>query len=76
MTRSISAQLKYANALSSSFAVMVGTDELREGVVTLRNLSTGEQERLSVEACVARIKNHFKLVEPAEKPGSGDGEEA
>ena len=70
MARSISAQLKYANALSSSFAVMVGTDELREGVVTLRNLSTGEQERLSVTACVARLKSCFNPVEPAEKPAS------
>lgn len=68
MARSISAQLKYANALSSSFAVMVGTDELREGVVTLRNLSTGEQERMSLDACVARLKNHVNLVEQAEEP--------
>jgi histidyl-tRNA synthetase len=68
MTRSISAQLKYANALSSSFAVMVGKDELHEGVVTLRNLSSGEQERLSVEVCMARIKSYFNLFELAEKP--------
>lgn len=56
MNRSLSAQLKYANTRNDSFAVLMGEDELKEGTVTLRNLVTGEQEKLSVEECVARIK--------------------
>ncbi|MBN1763231.1 MAG: histidine--tRNA ligase [Methanomicrobia archaeon] len=59
MNRSLSAQLKYANTRNDSFAVLVGETELKEGAVTLRNLVTGEQEKLSVEECVARIKAYL-----------------
>jgi len=55
MGRSISAQLSYANSISASFAVLVGKKEVEEGKVTLRNLESGEQEKLSVEECVERI---------------------
>jgi histidyl-tRNA synthetase len=60
MTRSISAQLKYANARSATFAVIVGEDELNENVVTLRDLSTGEQEKMSVKECVENLKTYFE----------------
>ena len=59
MNRSLSAQLKYANACHDSFAVLVGKNELKEANVTLRNLITGEQERMSVEDCVERLKAYF-----------------
>jgi histidyl-tRNA synthetase len=61
MNRSLSAQLKYANARRDSFAVLVGKNELKEANVTLRNLNTGEQDKMSVEACVARLKSYFDL---------------
>jgi len=61
MNRSLSAQLKYANARHDSFAVLVGKNELGEGKLTLRNLDTGEQEKISVEDCVARLKAYFDL---------------
>lgn len=59
MNRSLSAQLKYANARHDSFAVLVGKNELKEANVTLRNLNTGEQEKMSVEDCVTRLKAYF-----------------
>ncbi len=59
MNRSLSAQLKYANTRHDSFAVLVGKNELGEGKVTLRNLDTGEQEKISVVDCVARLKAYF-----------------
>jgi histidyl-tRNA synthetase len=61
MTRSLSAQLKYANTRNDSFAVLMGRDELEGAKVTLRNLLTGEQEKIGLEDCVARIKAYFKL---------------
>ncbi len=57
MSRSLSAQLSYANAINASFAVFVGKKEVKEEKVTLRNLDTGEQEKMSVEECVERIRN-------------------
>jgi histidyl-tRNA synthetase len=62
MNRSLSAQLKYANTRNDSFAVLLGKDELDEGAVTLRNLVTGEQEKLGVEDCVARIKKGILIL--------------
>jgi len=62
MNRSLSAQLKYANTRNDSFAVLVGETELKEGVVTLRNLVTGEQEKLGIEDCVARIKKGMLIL--------------
>jgi len=56
MNRSLSAQLKSANARGDSFAVLVGKDELEEAKVTLRDLKTGEQERMSLGECVSRLK--------------------
>ncbi|HUV80806.1 MAG TPA: histidine--tRNA ligase [Candidatus Bathyarchaeia archaeon] len=61
MNRSLSAQLKYANARHDSFAVLMGKNELGEGKVTLRDLNTGEQEKISVVDCVARLKAYFDL---------------
>ncbi|MGC9444544.1 MAG: histidine--tRNA ligase [Candidatus Methanospirareceae archaeon] len=61
MNRSLKAQLKYANARNDLFAVMIGADELHEGVVTLRDLVTGSQEKLTVEACVQRLRACFEL---------------
>ena len=60
MNRSLSAQLKYANTRHDSFAVLVGKNELKDANVTLRNLDTGEQEKISVEDCVARLKAYFE----------------
>jgi len=56
MRRSLSAQLSYANAINASFAVFVGKNEVKEGKLTVRNLDTGEQEKIGVEECVERIK--------------------
>jgi len=61
MRRSISAQLSYANSINASFAVLVGKNEVKEAKVTLRNLDTGEQEKMSVEECVERVKVGFDL---------------
>ncbi|RJS86341.1 histidine--tRNA ligase [Methanophagales archaeon] len=55
MSRSIGAQLSYANAIHASFAVLVGKTEVKEGKVTLRNLVSGEQEKLGLDECVERI---------------------
>ncbi len=59
MNRSLSAQLKYANAHHDSFAVLVGKNELKEAKVTLRNLNTGEQEKISVDDLCDEIKGLF-----------------
>jgi histidyl-tRNA synthetase len=41
--------------------VMIGENELEEGKLTLRNLVTGEQEKINLEACVEKLKAYFEL---------------
>ena len=41
-------QLELANRMGASFAVIIGEDELREGKITLKDMRTGVQRRLSL----------------------------
>lgn len=42
-------QFAYADALRIPYVVIAGSDELSEGMVTLRDMATGEQERIAQE---------------------------
>ena len=53
MDRSLKAQMKYANKLSAKNTVIIGADELAKGMVSIKNMATGEQ--VSVE--ISRIGN-------------------
>lgn len=46
--RSLKAQLRQANALGCHHTIIIGSDELRTGSVTLRNMVSGEQESVPV----------------------------
>lgn len=48
-------QLGYANEKGISFAVIMGPDEMSQGVVTLRNLQNRQQSKLRVEEVVGAI---------------------
>ena len=41
-------QLEFADKIGADYAVIVGEDEMREGVVTLKDMSTGRQEKVKV----------------------------
>jgi histidyl-tRNA synthetase len=47
--RSLKAQLKQADALSSRYTAILGDEELKNSSVTLRDMSTGEQRTVSRE---------------------------
>lgn len=50
-------QLKYADANRIPYVVIVGEDEIKEGKLTLRNMISGEQKKLSVEECIEILLN-------------------
>ena len=50
--RSIKSQMKRADRLKAAFALIVGEDELAAGVVSVKNMTTGEQARVSRDAAV------------------------
>jgi histidyl-tRNA synthetase len=45
--RSLKGQLRQANSIGSSYATIIGEDEVKSGTVTLRNMMTGEQRTMS-----------------------------
>jgi len=48
-------QMSYANARNIPFVALMGEEELREGVVTLKDMASGSQERLTPDALVTRL---------------------
>lgn len=54
--RKFGKQLERASKLGAKFAVILGEDELNTGTLTVKNLATGEQEKLPKEFAVEKLK--------------------
>ncbi len=53
----INKQLTYANNKNISFVALVGDNEVKNKVVTLKNMETGEQEQLNKDALIKKLKS-------------------
>lgn len=53
--KKIKSKFKYADKLNIPFAVVIGDDEIANDKVTLKNMTTGEQETLPIEEVINRI---------------------
>ena len=51
----IERQLKYADQKNIPFALLIGEDEIKNNTVTLKNLKTREQKKLSIEDLINEI---------------------
>ena len=49
-------QMSYANAKNIPFVALAGENEIQQGMVTLKNMSTGEQMMLTPADLVKAIK--------------------
>ena len=49
-------QMSYANAHNVPYVALVGETEMAEGRITLKNMTTGEQQSLTIEEAVKAIK--------------------
>ncbi|MBE5738345.1 MAG: histidine--tRNA ligase [Clostridiales bacterium] len=49
MNRSFKAQFKYADKLNAKFVVTIGDDEIKEGKLSIKNMQTGEQVKMTQE---------------------------
>ena len=49
-------KFKYANNLNVRYVIIIGEDEIKNNVVTLKNMITGEQETLKIEETIEKIK--------------------
>jgi histidyl-tRNA synthetase len=54
--KKVKAKFKYADKLGIKYTVIIGEEELKQNKVTLKNMITGEQELLSLEEAISKIK--------------------
>ena len=47
-------QFDYANRKNIPFVVVVGSDEIQTGELTLKNMTSGEQEKLNIEQIIEK----------------------
>ena len=57
-------KMAYANKLGVPFAVLLGEDEIAEGKCSVKNMATGEQQKLTPEEAAAYIKNAVSVSCP------------
>ncbi|MDD6232215.1 histidine--tRNA ligase [Frisingicoccus sp.] len=53
MDRSVKAQMKYANKLGAKYTVILGENELKENSAKIKNMETGEQTEVALDAIAA-----------------------
>lgn len=51
----IKKMLDYANAKAIPYVVLIGSEEVQTGLLTLKNMVTGEQQKLDADTVVTRI---------------------
>ncbi len=57
-------KMAYANKLGVPFAVLLGEDEIAEGKCSVKNMVTGEQQKLTPEEAASYIKNAVSVSCP------------
>ena len=58
--KSLKSQMKRANRLKASYVLIVGDNELEEGAVIFRNMTTKEQVSIPIENLVEKVKAEIK----------------
>ena len=48
--RSLKAQMKYANKIGAEYTLIMGEDEVAQGVAQLRNMENGEQSEVKLDS--------------------------
>ena len=48
-------QLGYADAKKIPFVILAGEDEMKEGKLTLKNMTSGEQEKLTIDEIIEQV---------------------
>ena len=52
-------QLDYADRKGIPFVILVGSDEMQTGLLTLKNMQTGEQQKLGFEGCITLVSENW-----------------
>jgi histidyl-tRNA synthetase len=50
-------QMSYADAKNIPYVILIGSEEMENGVLTLKDMHSGQQDKISLEAIIERIKD-------------------
>jgi len=50
-------QMSYADAKNIPYVILIGSDEMQSGELTLKDMHSGQQDKLSLETIIERIKD-------------------
>lgn len=62
MSRSLKAQMKYADKKGFLYTIVIGDEEIENGKAVLKDMKSGEQKDVSLDSVVDRLKNINKAV--------------
>ena len=54
--KKIAKKFKYADKLNVNYVIVIGEDEIKNNVLTLKNMKTGEQQTIKIEEAIKIIK--------------------
>ena len=54
--KSLKAAMRKANDLNANYVLIIGEDELKKDVVTLKNMVSGEQREVKFETIIGELK--------------------
>ena len=54
--KSLKAQMRYASVIDATYAAIIGEDELRERTISLKDMSTGNQEQVDEIELLQQLK--------------------
>ena len=54
--KKIKAKFKYADKLKIPYVIVIGEEEIKNNVVTLKNMETGKQDTIKIEEVIEKIK--------------------
>jgi histidyl-tRNA synthetase len=59
--KSIKGAMRRANSLEARYVLIIGEDELRKKIVTLKDMSSGEQKEIKTENLINELKANAKI---------------
>lgn len=58
--RSLKGEMRRANDLKAKYVLIFGEDEIKEGIITLKDMSSSEQRRIKLNDLIEDLKNLLK----------------
>ncbi|MBQ3927220.1 MAG: histidine--tRNA ligase [Clostridia bacterium] len=59
-------KMHYADRMAVPYVIFLGEDEIKEGLISLKDMTSGDQSKMDYADCVARLKE--RIAQSSDKP--------